>query len=109
MSDLISRRESIDAICRVCLVCRTETCQGRNPDSRWCEEITALREIPSTEPWDIIKTMLKELEQKEERLYLDYCDATARLRAIDKIAKSSQKPNLKIDGIKPLAELETRE
>lgn len=50
MSDLIDRKMAIDAVCRVCLVCRTETCQGRNPDSRWCEEITALREIPSAKP-----------------------------------------------------------
>lgn len=35
----------------------------------------------------------------------DYCDATARLKAINKIAKSSQAPTQKIDGIKPLAEV----
>ena len=50
MSDLIDRKMAIDEVCRVCLVCCTETCQGRNPDSRWCEEITALRKIPPAEP-----------------------------------------------------------
>lgn len=65
-----------------------------------------LIQLPSADPWDIVKTMLKELEQKEERLYSDYRDTTARLKAINKIAESSQPPKQKIDGIKPLAELE---
>ena len=65
----------------------------------------ALSRVPSAEPWDIVKTVLKELEQKEEKLCADYCDATARLKAISKIADSSQSPKQKIVGIKPLAEL----
>lgn len=49
MVELIDRYKAIDAICKVCLVCRTETCQGRNPDSRWCEEINSLRDLPTEE------------------------------------------------------------
>ena len=63
----------------------------------------------SADPWSAIKAILNELERKQEKLYADYCDATARLKAVDKIAKSSQKPNQKIDGIKPLAEMEVTE
>lgn len=73
------------------------------------EILSIVSNIPSAEPWDIVKTMLKELEQKEERLYSDYCDATASLKVISKIAKSSQTPKQKIDGIKPLAEMEVTE
>lgn len=75
------------------------------------EEIVKMKECkiaPSTveDHWSAIRTMLNELERKQERLYADYCDATARLKAINKIAESGQAPKQKIDGIKPLAELE---
>ena len=68
-----------------------------------------IENIPSAEPWSAIRTMLNELERKQEKLYADYCDVTARLKAINKIAESDQTPNRKIDGIKPLAELEVTE
>lgn len=97
-TDLISRRAAIDAV---------------NVGNLHPGIISSLKsiieEIPSAEPWDIVKMILKELEQKEERLYSDYCDATARLNAINKIAGSDQTPNRKIDGIKPLAEMEVTE
>lgn len=64
-----------------------------------------VRTAPSADPWSAIKTMLNNLEQKEEKLYADYCDTTARLKAINKIAESSQPPKQKIGGIKPLAEM----
>lgn len=54
---------------------------------------------------DKLNTILKELKQNEEKLYTDYCDAIARLKAINKIVESSQAPRQKIDGIKPLAEM----
>lgn len=50
MSDPIDRKAAIDAVCKVCLVCDYNKCKGRNHFSKWCEEITALREIPSAEP-----------------------------------------------------------
>lgn len=89
MSDLISRQAVIDALIS----------EGRSVDSRYisaeriiheADAIEAISMLPSAEPWDVVKTMLKELEQKEERLCSDYCDATARLKAIRKIAESSQ-------------------
>ena len=50
MSDMIDRKMAIDAVCRVCQVCDYNKCKGRNHFSKWCEEITALREIPPAEP-----------------------------------------------------------
>ena len=108
MNDLISRKTAIDALIS----------EGRNVESHYLlseriihesDAIEAISMLPSAEPWDIVKRMLNELEQKEERLYSDYCDATARLKAISKIAESDQTPNRKIDGIKPLAEMVVEE
>lgn len=105
MHDLISRQAAIDALIS----------EGKSVDSRYfsaeriiheSDAIEAISMLPSAEPWDVVKTMLKELEQKEERLYSDYCDATARLKAISKIAESSQTPKQKIEGIWPLAQQE---
>lgn len=98
MSDLISRKEAIKAIENVP--------QGNWLNIRYSEEIERL---PSVDPWNAVKTLLNELEQKVEKLHADYCDATARLKAISKIAESDQTPNRKIDGIKPLAEMVVEE
>lgn len=64
-----------------------------------------VRSAPSADPWNTVKKILDELEWENEKLLVDYCDTTARLNAINKIAKSSQKPSQKVDGIKPLAEM----
>lgn len=69
------------------------------------EILNIVSKIPCEEPWNTVKSTLSELEKKEEKLYSNYCDTTARLKAINKIAKSSQKPRQKIDGIKSLAEM----
>lgn len=59
MTDSISRKEAIDAVCKVCLVCDYNKCKGRNHFSKWCEEITALREVPSAKPkWISTKEQL---------------------------------------------------
>ena len=50
MSDMIDREVAIDVACEVCEVPNTYKCKGRNIAFKWCEEITALREIPSAEP-----------------------------------------------------------
>lgn len=68
-----------------------------------------VRTAPPVESWSAVGDILKELEQKEEKLYADHCDATARLKAINKIIESSQTPKRKIDGIKPLAGMEVSE
>ena len=115
MNDLISRQEVIDAI-RV-YANRYKDHIGKPNDSEVYAYSRGLilsiemsiNALPSAEPWDVVKTMLKELEQKEERLCSDYCDAIARLKAIRKIVESSQTPKRMIDGIKPLAEMEARE
>lgn len=103
-NDCISRQAAIDALIS----------EGRNVDSRYIsaeriihesDAIEAISMLPSAEPWSAVRTILEELERKQEKLYADYCDATARLKAINKIAESSQAPRQKIDGIKPLAEM----
>lgn len=50
MSDLIDRKIAIDVVCKVCEVPNIYKCKGRNTAFKWCEEITALRQIPSIEP-----------------------------------------------------------
>ena len=100
MKDLIYRQNAINAL---------ENTECELLPEEWDELTDAIKQLPSAEPWSAIRTMLNELERKQEKLYADYRDATARLRAINKIAESDQKPNQKIDGIKPLAELETEE
>jgi hypothetical protein len=63
------------------------------------------RSAPSADPWKTVKKILDELEWENEKLLVDYCDTTARVKAIRKIAESGQTPKQKIDGIKPLAEM----
>lgn len=50
MNDSISKEEAISVICRVCEVPNMYKCKGRNIAFKWCEEITALKEIPSAGP-----------------------------------------------------------
>lgn len=50
MNDSISKEEAISVICRVCEVPNMYKCKGRNVAFKWCEEITALKEIPSVKP-----------------------------------------------------------
>lgn len=50
MNDLISRQAAIDAVCESCsLVGDYHKCDGYPKDSIWCEEITALRKVPSAQ------------------------------------------------------------
>lgn len=115
MNDLISRQAVIDAINAYMNGYKEHI--GKPDDSEVFAHArglivsikSSINALPSAEPWDIVKTMLKELEQKEERLYSDYRDTKARLNAISKIVESSQKPNQKIAGIKPLAKTEVTE
>ena len=55
--------------------------------------------------WSAVKDILGNLERKEDFRNVVYCDATARLKAIGKIAESSQTPKQKIKGIKALADM----
>ena len=105
MTDLISRSYILNIIemwMKVPFYSETELNIMRGIDYE-------VRTAPPVELWSAVGDILKELEQKEEKLCSDYCDATARLKAINKIVDSKQKPNQKIDGIKPLAELEVSE
>lgn len=114
-NDCISRQAAIDAI-RVYMNGYKEHI-GKPDDSEVFAHArglivsikSSINALPSIDPWNTVKKILDELEWENEKLLVDYCDTTARLKAINKIAESSQKPNQKIAGIKPLAELEVGE
>lgn len=51
MDDLISRQAAIEAICKVCqLVENYKKCDGYPETSTWCDELVALRAVPSAQP-----------------------------------------------------------
>lgn len=51
MNDLISRQAAIDAICKACANSDDYVeCVERRPESTFCDEIVALRKLPSAEP-----------------------------------------------------------
>ena len=51
MSDLISRKAAIDAICKACSIDDDYVkCVERRPESTFCDEIVALRKVPSVQP-----------------------------------------------------------
>lgn len=50
-NDLISRQEAIDAICKACsMEGDYHKCDGYPETSTWCEELVALRALPSAQP-----------------------------------------------------------
>ncbi len=110
MADLIDRQALLDSLgiskdCKSCKYVDTFGYVFCTKGSDFVDVCEKIFDAPAVEGWSAVKTLLSDLEQKVEKLHADYCDTTARLKAIDKIAKSSQKPNQKIDGIKPLAEM----
>lgn len=110
MKDLISRQAAIDAIVNSPSRVQDEnmplTDQYDGATFRQIEILGIIDTLPSIESWDIVKSTLNELERKEKKLYFDYCDTAARLKAINKIAESNQTPKRKLEGIRPLAEQE---
>ena len=51
MKDPIERRAAIDAICKACsIVGDYHKCDGYPETSTWCDELVALRALPSAEP-----------------------------------------------------------
>ena len=56
MDDLISRQAAIDAICKACSIDDDYVkCAERRPESTFCDEIVALRKVPSTQTIDPVK------------------------------------------------------
>lgn len=50
MRDLISRQAAIDAICKACSLSGDyQKCDGYPEESTWCEELVALRALPSAQ------------------------------------------------------------
>lgn len=63
MSDLIDRQAAIDAICKVCFIEEDyHNCNGYSETSTWCDELVALRALPSAQP--------EPLTDKEQRIFL---------------------------------------
>ena len=57
MSDYISRQAAIDAICRACNYDKDdfEDCSDRNPNSTFCDSMSALRRVPSADAVEVIR------------------------------------------------------
>ena len=50
-NDTISRQAAIDAVCKACSMDTDyHNCTGYKPDSDWCDELVALRLLPSAHP-----------------------------------------------------------
>ena len=51
MNDVINRQSAIEAICKACLMTEDyHKCDGFPETSTWCEELVALRAVPSAQP-----------------------------------------------------------
>ena len=63
--DLILRKAAIDAICNACsMVEDYHKCDGYPETSTWCDELVALRALPSAQPEPLVKesrTLVKDL------------------------------------------------
>ena len=73
--DLISRRAAIDAICKACsMVEDYHKCDGYPETSTWCEELVALRALPSAQP-ESYQEKLKEIADalSEKFAYMHTC------------------------------------
>ena len=61
MSDLIDRQAAIDTICKVCsIVGDYHKCNGYPETSTWCDELVALRALPSAQQWIPVSERLPE-------------------------------------------------
>ena len=59
--DLIDRQAAIDAICKAC-ACSDDyvDCIERRPESAFCDEMVALRKLPSVQPYEDMIHLQKE-------------------------------------------------
>lgn len=56
MRDLIERQDAIDAICKACSMEEDyHKCDGYPETSTWCDELVALRALPSVQPEGWVK------------------------------------------------------
>ena len=82
MRDLIDRQAAIDAICKACANSDDYVeCVERRPGSTFCDEIVALRKVPSAQP-EIIRCkdcLIHGVCRFEQGLGLDgYCSQAER-------------------------------
>lgn len=64
-----------------------------------------MRIVASGREISAIRDLLTEVERNDELIRTAYSDTQARIKAIEKIANSSQSPKQKLAGIKPLADM----
>lgn len=69
MNDLISRKAAIDAICKVCTIEEDyHKCNGYPETSTWCDELVALRALPSAHPINTIEELKAEADKLGYRI-----------------------------------------
>lgn len=88
MGTLIKRQDAILAVCKTCMVMPNYyTCPGYQEGSTWCEEVTALRQIPYAQPGGVVEQHVDEILQagKEGREFRFYIGG--RLFAIRELAQ----------------------
>ena len=60
-NNLINRQEAIDAICKACsMEGDYHKCDGYPATSTWCDELVALRAVPSAQQWIPVTERLPE-------------------------------------------------
>ena len=56
MDDLISRQDAIDAICKACSMDEDyHKCDGYPETSTWCDELVALKSLPSADVTEAVR------------------------------------------------------
>ena len=79
MNDLISRQAAIDAICKSC---STEgdyhKCDGYPETSTWCDELVALRALPSAQPEQRWIPCSERLPEESGRYLVSVLDGVGR-------------------------------
>ena len=91
MDDLISRQAAIDAICKACSMEEDyHKCDGYSETSTWCDELVALRALPSAQSE---KTDNDEFWRKRASNYHKMC-----MSLISKMSEGVKIDSIKIDG-----------
>ena len=64
MNDLISRQDAINAICKACSIEEDyHKCDGYPQKSTWCDELVALRALPSAQSVNTIEELKAEADK----------------------------------------------
>lgn len=86
MSDTIYRQDAIDAICKACSIDEDyHKCNGYPETSTWCDELVALRALPSAQPDNRLAKIADLVEGTIDHFDLD--DAMDLLYQIKEVLK----------------------